>query len=51
MSEDWPNQICAVSEVGIGLFNAEAEAEKRDSVTVAAFKQASLDNLKTQRFE
>jgi hypothetical protein len=39
------------SVIDIDLFNAQVEAEKQDSATLAAFKQASVDYLKTLRVE
>ncbi len=39
------------SVIDLDRFNAEVEAEKQDSARVAAFKQASVDYLKTLRPE
>jgi hypothetical protein len=39
------------SVIDLGRFNAQVEAEKRDAATVAAFKRASVDYLKTLRPE
>jgi hypothetical protein len=39
------------SVIHVNLFNAQVDAEKRDSATIAAFKRVSVDYLKTLRVE